>query len=630
MFNKDETEVIYKLAESVTGTSQTAKNRHSIIISNVWRRMQELGINHLTKYLNLVELKEEEFDYLVSALTIHTTSWFRESPHYERLIPQIREFMRKNSRPFRVLSAACSTGQEAYSIALKFSEFRLLHPSFEYQIVGRDIDPISVQKAKNCIYDKAEISQLPENYRKHLLQGTGKTANYFTLKKDIRNRTKWLVGSLTEIDLPEHEKFDLIFCRNVLIYFEPDVVDTIIKNLSKFLTDQGVLCLGHSEAVDAKRLNLNGIGNSCYTNITTPISDTKESSLKESPEKNIETPLEAKKKDILIVDDSATVRKLVAGILKADDFNVFEVESAKDATEFLKKRSVDLITLDLHMPGEDGQTWLKAQRAKGMRVPVVILTGASSQEALEVIGAMENGAQDYIDKQLLKTSKDDFILRIKALTQTKKNTNKENSGVINKKNIKDHIFFPDYILLGASTGGTEVLAKFLTALPSNCPPVFVAQHITKAFAKPFAERLAGVSGLKLGEVVNGSQIQQRTLYMAHDDHHVGITVKAGSVYLQISNADPVNKHRPSVDFLFKSGSQLNNKKIFAALFTGMGADGAKGLLDLKVKGALTCTQDEQSSVVYGMPKEAVKLDASMFIGTPQDIRDVLNRCLAKG
>ena len=622
MFNQDESNLIYKLASELTGTCQNEKNRHSVLVSSVWRRMQELKINQLKEYLSYVNLNEKEYPNLVSALTIHTTSWFRELPHFEKLKEQIKDFHKMNlNRPFKVLSGACSTGQEVYSIGLVLDDFRSKNPGFEYALVGRDIDPVSVKKGNSGIYPESECSQIPKDYEKYILRGSGKSKGFFTFKKEIRTRCKWLVGSLKDIESLYPESFDLIFCRNVLIYFDQQSIDKIISSLGKLLSDVGVLCLGHSEAVDPSKHKLIGRGNSTYVKAGSKLASSSEN----SSENKSGAPTTKARKDLLVVDDSTTMRKLLSSILSSDDIIVHDVGSAKEATEFLKTKNVDLITLDLHMPGEDGQTWLKAQRNNGMRVPVVIVSGASPQEALEVLGALENGAQDYIDKQILKTNKDDVVNRIIALSNSRKNRS-------SKLNVKEDISKlkvvpPDLILLGASTGGTDVLAKFLTKMPSNCPPVIITQHITKAFAKPFAERLANISGLELGANNHDLVLENNKLYMAHEDYHIGVSQKVQKLHLVISHADPVQKHRPSVDFLFKSGGLLNNTNIFAALFTGMGADGAKGLLDLKAKGAFTCAQDEDSCVVYGMPKEAIKLDAAKFIGDPAEIQKVMYKAI---
>lgn len=189
---------------------------------------------------------------------------------------------------------------------------------------------------------------------------------------------------------------------------------------------------------------------------------------------------------------------------------------------------------------------------------------------------------------------------------------------------------PELILAGASTGGTEALIRFLRAMPSDCPPVVVVQHIAHAFAQGFAARLAEASGLQLGQPIRGAELKKSHLYMAFGDYHLGLKQRGALEILEISNDPLQHSVRPAVDYLFLSAAKLKSgKHIFAFLLTGMGKDGAKGLLQLKLGGATTFTQDEKSSVVYGMPAEAMALGASRYSGSPEDLRNLLIEALSQ-
>jgi two-component system chemotaxis response regulator CheB len=188
-------------------------------------------------------------------------------------------------------------------------------------------------------------------------------------------------------------------------------------------------------------------------------------------------------------------------------------------------------------------------------------------------------------------------------------------------------FAPDYILVGASTGGTDALVKFLASMPHNCPPVIVVQHISTAFAKAFADRLSLASGLSLGAIPGDWPLKSRTLYMATGDYHIAMKrVGSSPPRLILSNALPEHSCRPSVDVLFRSAAAADIRGV-AVLLTGMGRDGALGLLELKEAGVYTMAQDEASCVVYGMPKEAVRLGAVDISGTIEDLRQEINRQL---
>jgi two-component system chemotaxis response regulator CheB len=161
-------------------------------------------------------------------------------------------------------------------------------------------------------------------------------------------------------------------------------------------------------------------------------------------------------------------------------------------------------------------------------------------------------------------------------------------------------------------------------MPLETPPILVVQHISPEFAKPFAERLAQISGLKLGPPDEGAPLKNGHIYLSWGDSHIGVRRNGRALVLTRSNAGPVTGHRPSVDFLFKSAA-LANARAAAALLTGMGGDGALGLLELKNKGNFTLAQDEETSVVYGMPKEAARIGAAEVIGDLQTLRSYLDQ-----
>jgi two-component system chemotaxis response regulator CheB len=165
--------------------------------------------------------------------------------------------------------------------------------------------------------------------------------------------------------------------------------------------------------------------------------------------------------------------------------------------------------------------------------------------------------------------------------------------------------------------------KLLDSMPANCPPVVVVQHISAYFARPLALRLAQQSKLKLGVCTEGSPLLPGHIYVADDDRHIGIVGKRGKYVVLRSDGPPINRHRPSVDFLFKSAAVIPDVRASAILLTGMGADGAEGLKELAVKGCMTYAQDEGSCVVFGMPKEAIALGAAAVVGNPYEIRQHL-------
>ncbi len=177
------------------------------------------------------------------------------------------------------------------------------------------------------------------------------------------------------------------------------------------------------------------------------------------------------------------------------------------------------------------------------------------------------------------------------------------------------------ILIGASTGGPDALTELLRAMPAGSPPVVVVQHIAPALARNFAERLARNSGLKLGDVKTGTVLQPGTIYLSPESQHIGVRKGMSGPILVVDDGPPVTGHRPSVDFMFQSAAKsIGDMRVFAALLTGMGRDGAEGLKSLLEGGAFTVAQDEASCAVYGMPKEAVRLGAVKLSGSVAQIR----------
>lgn len=609
-------DIVFKLAEKLTGVSQEEEFRRDVLVSNVIRRMSLLGFDNLMDYLQFVDSEEGELAFLISALTIHTTSWMREKPHFDGLQKRLSAFNPADltNMKFRLISTACSTGEEVYSFALVLEDFRSRYRGFDYEIWGLDVDPISVHAAKRAVYTNESLKQIPEEYQRYLLYGEGKAAGFFTLTPEIKTRCHFRVHNLL---MPPEEKdlgsFHMVVCRNVLIYFSPEKVEKIIRNILRYLKPEGVMVLGHSEAINARDFNIKAVGNSTY--LLNERAQTKGHS----------------RSKVLVVDDSATVRQMLSKLMEANGLDCYLCKGAMEATQFLEQNSVDLITLDLNMPDKDGKSWLLEQRAAGLLTPVVIISGAEQEEAREVIRALGEGAQDYIDKGEFTTKSDTIGARLKLIIEAFERKKNQPIGNIKKNeqtNIK--VKHPDLLLLGASTGGTEALTKVLKNLPSNTPPVCVVQHISSAFATIFAERLANVSGLKLaGREEEGKELKRGYLYMAHGDYHIGLVQRGDQIIFEMYNIARIHGHRPSVDKLFQSAVGFRNVNIMAVLLTGMGRDGARGLTSLKNDGALTVAQDEDSCVIFGMPKEAIRMGGASFVGNLQEIRDLIMRALTQ-
>jgi chemotaxis response regulator CheB/chemotaxis methyl-accepting protein methylase len=614
--------LIEELCFKLTGSRPDSTARLETCIVNLQRRMRVHGVEDLRDYLHLARDSEAEYAELLSALTIHTTSWFREAPHFDRL----RDFARKHIEQtrnvttpvcFRVLSAACSSGEEVYTMALVLESLRDLHPHFEYAIEGWDIDPVSLDKARTAIYDRALLEQIPREHHRHLRFGTGATDGLFTLAKSIRQRCQFQKQSLDAPVLPQESRFHAVFCRNVLIYFKADSVDRIVRNLLQRLLPQGMLFLGHSEGIDARKFSVKSLGNATYQ-----LPMAQETGSGKGQNDRVQGPR------ILIIDASPTAKMALRKALENKGCHVQDVINLEGASQLLRQHKFDQAVIDLALTSRDHNHWVEEQRRRGTLASVVVIGSSTGHDASSALGALEHGAQEFIDKRRILGTPDAIATQLLALLK-KAQGQPAPLDVPAKPMGKPELRSVKMILVGASTGGTEALLRLLKDMPRPCPPVLVVQHIATSFARSFAERLAQVSGLRLGQPIAGHEVLANHLYMAWDDYHIGLKMRGGIIQLDTNTGPMQHSVRPAVDYLFQSALHLKGTEhILAIILTGMGKDGARGLLQLKNAGAMTMTQDEQSSVVYGMPGEAVALGASNFSGTPEQIRVQMNQALA--
>lgn len=335
---------------------------------------------------------------------------------------------------------------------------------------------------------------------------------------------------------------------------------------------------------------------------------------------------------VLVVDDSALVRKLLTEILETDPA-IEVVGTAADpyaAREKIKKLNPDVLTLDVEMPKMDGITFLgNLMRLHPM--PVVMVSSLTEKGADVTLQALELGAIDFISKpkvdlahsleqygeEIIRKLKVAASARISARDRPSRVKAKEveaklsADAILDKKVKAKHFTTTDSILaIGASTGGTEAIKEVLMALPASAPGTIITQHIPAAFSAPFAERVNGLSAMTVSEARDGEQILPGHAYIAPGDKHLLIVRNGARYHCKLSDGPPVNRHKPSVDVLFRSAAQNAGSNAIGVLLTGMGDDGAHGLKELQEAGARTIAQDEKTSVVWGMPGAAVKLGAA--------------------
>jgi two-component system chemotaxis response regulator CheB len=345
---------------------------------------------------------------------------------------------------------------------------------------------------------------------------------------------------------------------------------------------------------------------------------------------------------VLIVDDSVSVQNVLREILSGDQ-EIEVIGIASDPYEAVAKIAEvlpDVITLDIEMPRMDGLTFL-SKLMKQHPIPVVVISSVAGEGSGNGIKALKLGAREIIAKPRLTNQDEIFEYRIrivdaiKAAAQAQKilvparssaneNSSSGPTGKQSENGQKYTLVSEDVILIGASTGGTEVISRILKGLRTNLPGILIVQHISGEFTRAFANRLNNECNLYVKEAEQDDIIKRGCVYIANGFNHLELVKKDGKFACKLEKGELVNRHRPSVDVLFNSACKFQGKNITAILLTGMGADGARGLFNLHEIGARTFAQDEKSSVIFGMPKEAIKLNAAKKIGNPEELINWLN------
>jgi two-component system chemotaxis response regulator CheB len=342
---------------------------------------------------------------------------------------------------------------------------------------------------------------------------------------------------------------------------------------------------------------------------------------------------------VLIVDDSPSVRSVLKQVLMSDP-DIEVVGTAEDpyvAREEIKKLNPDVLTLDIEMPKMDGISFLKnLMRLRPM--PVVMVSTLTEQGAPLTLEALEIGAVDFVAKPQvaenigLQGYANEICSKVrtaaKARVRKYEPDNTPRAALTMPDHISRRLDLHRIIGIGASTGGTEAIKEILTKLPELCPPIIISQHIPAGFSKSFAERMNLACEVTVQEALDGDQLKPGLVLIAPGDRHLLIKRRGGSYFVSLDDGEKVNRHKPSVEVMFDSMNIVTKGHCLAVMLTGMGADGAQAMLRLKKSGARTLAQDEATSVVWGMPGAAVKLNAvDRQVALPYIPQAILKSCL---
>lgn len=336
---------------------------------------------------------------------------------------------------------------------------------------------------------------------------------------------------------------------------------------------------------------------------------------------------------VLVIDDSATMRKLLVELINSAP-DIEAVGSAPDALvarEMIKTLNPDVLTLDVQMPKMDGIAFL--ERLMRLRpMPVVMVSAVTESGSETALRALELGAVDFIGKPRMDRaqSSEDYARELLDKIRVAYGARPRRaapaafasprleplpSGVP----VRPATAGGKIVFLGASTGGTEAIKAFLAGMPADCAPILIVQHMPENFTASFAARLDHLCAPRVIEVQGGERVEAGVVYVAPGHSHLQIKRAATGYVTELLNSSPVNRHRPSVDVLFDSAADLVGRNAIGVLLTGMGKDGAQGLLRMRHAGARTFGQDEASCVVYGMPREAAQIGAVAEVASLDDM-----------
>ncbi|MFC0382415.1 protein-glutamate methylesterase/protein-glutamine glutaminase [Chromohalobacter israelensis] len=322
---------------------------------------------------------------------------------------------------------------------------------------------------------------------------------------------------------------------------------------------------------------------------------------------------------VLCVDDSALIRDLMSKIIDSQpDMEV--VATAPDplvARDLIKRTNPDVLTLDVEMPRMDGLDFL--ERLMRLRPMPVLMVSSLTQKGSEItLRALELGAVDFVAKPEMGIREgmleytEMIADMIRAAARSRPRAVAKQPPAKDKAPLKAPLLSSEkVIIIGASTGGTEAIRHVLEPLPANSPAVLITQHMPGGFTKSFAERLDKLCRITVKEAVDGERVLPGHAYIAPGDWHMKLARSGANYVIRLDDAPPVNRHRPSVDVLFHSAAQSAGRNAIGVILTGMGRDGAAGLLEMRQAGSYTLAQDEESCVVFGMPREAIVAGAAI-------------------
>jgi len=417
-------DVVKRIAKLVAEKSGNVleEKQYPMIANRLNKRMLSLNIKNMGDYENyFYKNKNSELEELVGLLTTHHTFFFREFVHFEFLLKNLKTIAenvkKRGEKTVKIWSAACSRGQEVYSLAMFLDQhLKAIDPSLDYKILGTDIDIKSVEVASNGVYHEREIKEIPSMYlADSVVRGKDDISNFYKFKKHISSHCEFKSFNLLMGTYQDIGKFDVIFCRNVLIYFKDHDTEKVVNSFEKCLYPSGFLITGLSESLIGRVSRVTSLGASCYVFNGQPTAG------KIAENKKIVNTQSAVEEfrlhRVLCVDDSPSVLKILSTIFTKDaGFEIVgTATNGIEAENFLKKEQVDLVTLDIHMPEMDGVSYLRKNFRFSKHPPVLMISSVSRDDDNLAQKALAFGASDFIEKPSLQDmEKKKIEIRTKA------------------------------------------------------------------------------------------------------------------------------------------------------------------------------------------------------------------------